>query len=143
MDEVVSLNLHAITKLRRDADGLLVYPGPHPKRRGARRKSAGQLTCPALHRFEDRGTRPEEPHGPLSTAVGGHKTLQRRWRLVVLLKRRDPAKPRFIVLGSPDPALHGPQLIDLYGARFQIECLFRDSKQCTGLLACQARAEAA
>jgi hypothetical protein len=55
----------------------------------------------------------------------------------------DPAKPRFIVLGSTDPELHGHKLIDLYVARFQIEFLFRDSQQFTGLLDCPARAEAA
>jgi hypothetical protein len=57
----------------------------------------------------------------LYTAVVWHKTLQRRLRLVVLLNRKDPAKPRFIVLGSTDPELNGHKLIDLYVARFQIE----------------------
>jgi DDE superfamily endonuclease len=38
LDEVVSLNLHAITTLRSDADCWFLYTGPHPKRRGARRK---------------------------------------------------------------------------------------------------------
>jgi hypothetical protein len=143
IDEVVSLNLHAITKLRSDADCLFFYTGPHPKRRGARRKYDGKVNFQALHRFEDLGTRPEEPHVHLYTAVVWHKTLQRRLRIVVLLNRKDPAKPRFIVLGSTDPALNGHKLIDLYVARFQIEFLFRDSKQFTGLLDCQARAEAA
>ena len=72
-----------------------------------------------------------------------HKTLKRRVRLVVLLNRKDPAKPRFIVLGSTDPELNGHKLIDLYAARFQIEFLFRDSTQFTGLLDGQARAAAA
>jgi hypothetical protein len=143
IDEVVSLNLHAITKLRSDADCVFLYTGPHPKRRGARRKYDGKVNFQALHRFEDLGTRPEEPHLHLYTAVVWHKTLQRRLRIVVLLNRKDPAKPRFIVLGSTDPALNGHKLIDLYVARFQIEFLFRDSKQFTGLLDCQARAEAA
>jgi hypothetical protein len=143
IDEVVSLNLHAITKLRSDADCLFLYTGPHPKRRGARRKYDGKVNFQALHRFEDLGTRPEEPHVHLYTAVVWHKTLQRRLRIVVLLNRKDPAKPRFIVLGSTDPALNGHKLLDLYVARFQIEFLFRDSKQFTGLLDCQARAEAA
>src|SRR6476646_9949980 len=43
MDAVVSLNLHAITKLRRDADCWFLYTGPHPQRRGARRKYAGKV----------------------------------------------------------------------------------------------------
>jgi DDE superfamily endonuclease len=143
IDAVVSLKLHAITKLRSDADCWFLYTGPHPKQRGARRKYDGKVDFQALHRFEDLGTRPEEPHVHLYTAMVWHKTLRRRLRLVVLLNRKDPAKPRFIVLGSTDPELHGHKLIDLYVARFQIEFLFRDSKQFTGLLDCQARAEAA
>jgi hypothetical protein len=96
-----------------------------------------------VSRFEDLGTREDEPHLHLYTAVVWHKTLKRRLRIVVLLNRKDPAKPRFIVLGSTDPELNGHKLIDLYAARFQIEFLFRDSKQFTGLLDCQARAASA
>src|SRR5437763_4856532 len=143
IDEVVSLGLHAITKLRSDANCMFLYTGPHPKRRGAKRKYDGKVDFQALSRFEDLGTREEEPHLHLYTAVVWHKTLKCRLRLVVLVNRKDPAKPRFIVLGSTDPELNGYKLIDLYAARFQIEFLFRDSKQFTGLLDCQARAAAA
>jgi hypothetical protein len=143
LDEVVSLELHAITKLRSDADCLFLYTGPHPKRRGARRKYAGKVDFQDLSCFEDLGTREDEPHLHLYTAVVWHKTLKRRLRLGVLLNRKDPAKPRFIILGSTDPALNGHKLLDLYAARFQIEFLFRDSKQFTGLLDCQARAASA
>src|SRR5262245_31976435 len=37
IDEVVGLDLHALTTLRSDADCLFLSTGPHPKRRGARR----------------------------------------------------------------------------------------------------------
>src|SRR5882672_10856537 len=121
IEEVVRLDLHAITKLRSDADCMFLYTGPHPKRRGARRKYDGKVNFQALHRFEDLGTRAEEPPRHLYTAVVWHKTLQRRLRIVVLLNRKDPAKPRCIVLGSPDPELHGHKLLDLYAARFQSE----------------------
>src|SRR6058998_571144 len=143
IDEVVRLDLHAITKLRSDTDCLFLYTGPHPKRRGARRKYAGKVNFQDLSRFEDLGTREDELYLHLYTTVVWHKTLKRRLRIVVLLNRKDPAKPRFIVLGSTDPELNGYKLIDLYAARFQIEFLFRDSKQFTGLLDCQARAESA
>jgi hypothetical protein len=143
LDEVVSLKLHAITKLRSDADCWFLYTGPHPKRRGARRKYDGKVNFQALSRFEDLGTMDDEPHLHLYTAVVWHKTLQRRLRIVVVLNRKDPAKPRFIVLGSTDTDLHGRKLVELYASRFQIELLFRDSKQFTGLLDCQARAESA
>src|SRR5262247_2259837 len=143
IDEVVDLNLHAITKLRSDADCVFLYTGLHPNRRGARRKYAGKVNFQDLSRFEDLGTREDEPHLHLYTAVVWHKTLHRRLRIVVLLNRKDPVKPRFIVLGSTDPELNGHKLIDLYASRFQIEFLFLDSKQFTGLLDCQARAESA
>src|ERR671932_766860 len=143
IDEVVSLDLHAITKLRSDADCWFLYTGPHPKRRGARRKYDGKVNFQTLSRFEDLGTMEEAPHLHLYTAVVWHKTLKHRLRIVVLLNRKDPAKPRFIVLGSTDPELNGHKLVELYAARFQIEFLFRDSKQFTGLLDCQARAAAA
>jgi hypothetical protein len=81
----------------------------------------------------------DEPHLHLYTAVVWHKTLQRHLRLVVVRNRKDPAKPRFIVLGATDTNLPGRQLIELSASRFQIEFLFRDSKQFTGLLDCQAR----
>jgi DDE superfamily endonuclease len=143
LDEVVSLKLHAITTLRSDADCWFLYTGPHPKRRGARRKYDGKVNFQALSRFEDLGSIDDEPHRHLYTAVVWHKTLQRRLRMVVLLNRKDPAKPRFSVLGSTDTDLHGRKRIELYASRFQIEFLFRDSKQFTGLLDCQARAESA
>jgi hypothetical protein len=143
LDKVVRLQLHAITKLRSDADCRFLYTGPHPKRRGARRKYDGKVNFQALSRFEDLGTMDDAPHLHLYTAVVWHKTLQRRLRIVVVLNCTDPAKPRFIVLGSTDTELHGRKLIELYASRFQIEFLFRDSKQFTGLLDCQARAESA
>src|SRR5207245_7544870 len=64
-------------------------------------------------------------------------------RVGVLVNRKDPHKPRFIVLASTDLALDGRKVVEFYRARFQIEFLFRDSKQFTGLSDCQARAEAA
>jgi hypothetical protein len=111
--EVVSLDLPAITTRRSDADCWFLDTGPHPKRRGAKRTYEGKVDFQVLSRVEDLGTRAEEAPRHLYTAVVWHKTRQRRWRLVVLRNRTDPAQPRVIVLGSTDPELHGHQLIDL------------------------------
>jgi hypothetical protein len=113
LDEVVSRKLHAITTRRSDADCGLLYTGPHPQRRGARRPDDGKVTFQALSRCEDLGTMADAPQLPLYTAVVWHKTLQRRWRLGGLRHRTDPVKPRFIVLGSTETALHGRNLIEL------------------------------
>jgi len=143
IDQVVSLELHPITKLRCDADCLFLYTGPHPHRRGARRKYDGKVNWQDLRRFEDLGTIEGEEQVHLDTAMVWHKSLKRRLRVVVLVNRKDPAKPRHMILASTDLELDGRKLVEFYGARFQIEFLFRDSKQFTGLTECQARNESA
>jgi DDE superfamily endonuclease len=143
IDEVLDLKLHPITKLRCDANCLFLYPGPHPKRRGPKRKYDGKVNFQDLHRVESLGTLEEAQHVHLSTAIVWHVSLKRKLRVVVLVNRQDPHKPRYIVLASTDLELNGRKLVEFYVARFQIEFLFRDSKQFTGLADCQARAEAA
>jgi hypothetical protein len=143
LDEAVRLDLHPITKLRCDADCRFLSPGPHPKRRGARRKYDGKVNFQDLRRFASLGPMAEADHLHLYTAIVWHVTLKRTLRLVVVVNRKAPATPRSIVLASTDLALDGHKLVELYGARFQIAFLCRDSKQFTGLSDGQARAEAA
>jgi len=142
MDEVVALNLHPITKLRCDANCRFLYTGPHPQRRGPRRKYAGQVNFQDLRRFASLGPRPEAAHVQLYTTLVWHVSLKRTGRVVVLVNRKNPAKPRYLVLASTALDLDGHTLVELYGARFQIEFLFRDSNQFTGRADCQGRAEA-
>jgi hypothetical protein len=142
IDEVVALKLHPITKLRADADCRFLYTGPHPTRRGAKRKYEGKVNFQDLHRFEALGTLEEHAHVHLYTATVWHVSLKRKLRVVVLVNRKDPHKPRSIVLASTDLELDGRKLVEYYVARFQIEFLFRDSKQFTGLADCQSRAAA-
>jgi DDE superfamily endonuclease len=139
--EVTALKLHPITKLRHDANCWFLYTEPHPKRRGRRRKYDGKVNFQDLHRFESLGPLEEKPHIHLYTALVWHVSLKRRLRVVVLINRKEVTKPRYIVLASTDLALAGHKLVELYVARFQIEFLFRDSKQFTGLADCQSRAE--
>lgn len=143
IDEVRSLDLHAITKLRCDADCLFLFTGPHPKRPGRKRKYAGKVSFQDLSRFEYIGALAGVDDVHLYTGIVWHQTLKRRLRLVVLVNRKEPTKPRYIVLAATDVELEGHKLVELYAARFQIEFLFRDSKQFTGLSECQARDEAA
>src|SRR5262249_50086926 len=118
IDAVVVLELHPITKLRADADCRFLYAGPHLKRRGARRKYAGKVNFQDPSRFEHLGTLEAPPHVHLYTALVWHVSLKRKLRVVVLLNRKDPAKPRYIVLASPDLELDGRKLVEYYVARF-------------------------
>ena len=55
----------------------------------------------------------EAEHLHLYTAVVWHVTLKRQLRLVVVVNRKAPAKPRSIVLASTDLALDGRKLGEL------------------------------
>jgi hypothetical protein len=139
IDEVVKLKLHPITKLRCDANCLFLYTGLHPRRRGPRRKYDGKVDWQDLRRFDDLGRMEGQAHLHLYTSVVWHKSLKRCLRVVVLVNRQNPAKPRYIILASTDLELDGQTIVEYYGARFQIEFLFRDGKQFTGLSDCQSR----
>jgi hypothetical protein len=102
LDEVVALKLHPITKLRHDANWRFLSTGPHPQRRGPKRKYDGKVTCHALGRVEALGPLEERDQVHLSTALVWHVSLKRTLRGVGLVNRKDPPKPRYIVLASTD-----------------------------------------
>lgn len=144
LDAVVSAHRHVITKLRCDADCYFLHTAPRmPGQRGRTRKYDGKVNFQDLARFTCVGALADEPHITVYTAVVWHKGLGRKLRLVVLVNRKDPKKPRYIVLATTDVTLDATTLVRYYQARFQIEFLFRDAKQFTGLRDCQARDAAA
>ena len=66
-------------------------------------------------------------------------SLKRKVRLAYLLDCRDPKRVGRILLFSTDIHMGASDILDFYKARFQIEFIFRDAKQFTGLTDCQAR----
>jgi hypothetical protein len=105
--EVVDLKLHPIPKLRHDANCRFLYTGAHPKRRGPKRTSDGKGNFHDLDRFESLGPLAARDHGHLDTALVWHVSLKHQLRVVVLVSRKDPHQPRFMVLASTDLALDG------------------------------------
>ena len=141
---VTQAGWQVITKLRSDADCYFLHTAPRqPGQKGRSRKYDGKVDWQDLRRFESRGTWPDEAHIHLYTARLWQKRLQRAMRVVVLVNRKDPDKPRYIVLASTALELDAHTLVAYYQARFQIEFLFRDAKQFTGLTDCQMRDEKA
>lgn len=133
---VRQLDLHVLSKLRRDANLRYLFEGLQ-KPRGRKRVYAGKvdLSAPtAMTRVED-----VQPDITLYTAVVWHVSLKRQIRLAYLHDTRNPNKPRFVVLFSTDIEQCPKAIHRLYHLRFQIEFLFRDGKQFTGLEDCQAR----
>ena len=133
---VTDLELEAIGKLRRDADLRYLYQGEYSGR-GRPRKYAGQVDLTDHSNFEYITQLTDDVK--LYTAVVWSISLKRKIRLVYLVKSSESNSNSYAVLFSTDLELDAYSIYLYYKARFQIEFLFRDSKQFTGLADCQAR----
>jgi len=137
VDGVEVFGLHTIGKLRCDADMRYFYTGPKREKGSGRQKTYdGKVNWQDLSRFHSVTV---QDGIEIYTQVLNHVSLKRTLRVVVLLDVRDRDKPRYALLFSTDIDLDALTLYRYYKARFQIEFLFRDSKQFTGLTDCQAR----
>lgn len=135
---VRALELHLVSKLRHDANLRYLYQGPQ-KQFGARRKYDGKVKFDDLSRFEYVGEVEKDTH--LYTLVVNSIKLKCNIRLVYVLNLRHPDKPSYALLFSTDTDLEAKCIYRYYKARFQIEFIFRDAKQFTGLGHCQARGQ--
>lgn len=136
VDGTIDLNLQVISKLRCDANLRYLYTGIQ-KRRGRPRKYADKVDFHNLTGLTWVET--VQPGIDLYTAVVWSVALKRTIRLAYLLNHQDPQKPRFVVLFSTDLDQDAKQIYTLYQLRFQVEFIFRNAKQFTGLQDCQAR----
>ncbi len=75
----------------------------------------------------------------LHPLVLNHVSLKCNMKVVVLLNQKNENKKKYVILFSTDTDLEAKTLLKYYKARFQIEFIFRDAKQFTGLCDCQAR----
>lgn len=136
VDGVCALNLHQIGKLRSDANLRYLYEGLQ-KPRGCPRKYDGKVCFNDLTRLPSASLL--DSRTVFHTAVVWHVSLQRKIRIVVLLNPRKSGKIGLAILFSTDVDLAPALIVEYYRARFQIEFIFRDAKQFTGLCDCQSR----
>ena len=137
VDGVRQLDLHMIGKLRSDANMRYLYTGPKREKGSGRQKTYdGKVNWQDLSRFEYVDT---EEEIEIYTLILNHVSLKRNLRVVVLRDQSNKDKIRQAILFSTDTELDAKTLVRYYKARFQVEFIFRDAKQFTGLCDCQAR----
>lgn len=134
---VCDLGLDQIGKLRIDANLRYLYQGPKRPGPGRAKTYDGKVNWDDLSRFEHVET--EDDHIVLYHQVLNHVQFQCNLRVVLVV---DTKHNRRAVLFSTDVDLDALAIYRYYKARFQIEFLFRDAKQFTGLTDCQARSQA-
>ena len=133
------LGLQAIGRLPRNACLRYPYLGPRRRGRGRPRRFDGTFQRQDVSRLQRLELAPAQVtlyHGQLH-----HRTFQ-RWLQVVYVVPAPSQTAAGVLLFSTDLALHPHQIYHSYRARFQIEFLFRDTKQHLGLTHGQARSQA-
>lgn len=131
---------HLITRLRHDAALYYLWTkGREPGQRGPTRRYDGKVVFDKLARWQAQGVHPIHDHIQLYSALLYSKHFERRLQVVLLL---DTRRQTYVLLASTDEQQSASQIAHYYHLRFQIELLFRDAKQFTGLSHCQARSDA-
>ncbi len=136
-----STDLEIICKLRQDANLKYLYKGPKRKGRGRPKKHDGKVDTKNIDKRRFKETFRDETV-ILFQAIVWSVSLKRNIN-VVYVEFLDEGQPtrRYALLFSTDLTLNGISIYKFYKGRFQIEFLFRDAKQFTGLTHCQARSE--
>jgi hypothetical protein len=135
VEGVTSLKLEAIGKLRRDANLRYLNQDKYLGR-GRPRKYAGKVDLTDYSNFEL--VTQISDNLALYTAVVWSISLKRPIRICYLLNNSG-FSGSYAVLFCTNLKLSPYSIYLYYKARFQIEFIFRDSKQFTGLADCQAR----
>lgn len=133
---VIGLEFFHVGRLRVDANLKWLYEGPHGKR-GRPKKYDGKVNFSEgiPDRFEYEGELDDGSH--LYYGIVWNVNLKMKVK-VVLLHKVEGNKEAKVILFSTDLNIDPLRLICYYKARFQIEFIFRDAKQYTGLTDCQA-----
>lgn len=136
VDVVNSLGLHIVGKLRIDAHLKWLHTGEYSGQGRPKKYGDKVVINEHLSRFNDEGTLTDNTRVYSENVYS--VSLKKEVRVVVLMSECGKGRA---ILFSTDTKLDPLTLVSYYKARFQIEFLFRDAKQYTGLTHCQATHE--
>lgn len=137
IDGVTNRHRHQIGRLRYDANMRYLYTGPKREKGSGNQKTYdGKVDWQDLSRFTYHHTQDDIA---LYSQILNHPCFKRNLKVVVLLNEKIKRKKNYVILFSTDPHLEAQRLVTYYKARFQIEFIFRDAKQFTGLSDAQTR----
>ena len=144
---MVLLGFVMVSRLRKDTVLRYIYTGPRTGRRGAPKKFDGRLDPenPDLGRMERVDGLCGEEEGEYYTLVTNVKCLKRNVRLVIWYPKglagvREKGGG-YKLFFSTDTEMDAEKCVMVYKSRFQLEFVFRDGNQFTGLEDCQARSK--
>jgi hypothetical protein len=138
VDGVLALGWNYIGKLRQDANLKYLYRGKHRPGPGRQKKYDGKVSPSDRNGKYFSLAETLEGGTQLWTAVVWSVSLRCEIRVVCSV-RITQGKEHYALLFSTDINLSAGEIVTYYRARFQIEFLFRDARQHTGMIDSQSR----
>jgi len=140
VDSVLGAELHFISRLRDDSVLMYNYYGKPTGKRGRPKKFEGRVNIkdPDTSYFEKEICGEELT---IYTAVVHSKAFNIEIKLAIAVFSKNGHEVARKLYFSTDLQQQGRQIVCYYRSRFQIEFLYRDAKQHTGLTDCQARSK--
>ena len=139
-DQIVSMDMHLICRLRDDADLRYINKDKPTGKKGRPRKYSGKIILNNIDKIYFTFISQDEESTVYSAEVYS-KALKRTIKLVHVTYRNAKGKKTCKLYFSTDVSMPATDILLYYRSRFQIEFLYRDGKQYTGLNDSQARSE--
>ena len=140
VDSIVLMNFHLISRMRDDADLRYISKDKPTGKKGRPRKYSGKIILKNIDKTYFTFISQNEESTVYSAEVYS-KALKRTIRLVHVTYLNAKGKETCKLYFSTDVSMPATDVLLYYRSRFQIEFLYRDGKQYTGLNDSQARSE--
>lgn len=139
VNPLVNNGFTIISRLRDDADLKYIFEGEQKQGRGRPRKYVGKIDLKNIDLTKLNSVSIQEKE-EIFTGIVFSKSLKININLVIV-KTKKKDKWTHKLYFSTDSNHDWKEVLKLYKSRFQIEFLYRDAKQFSGLNDCEARSE--
>jgi hypothetical protein len=140
VDKVLSIKMHLVSRLRDDADLKYLFYGERTGKKGRPRKHDGKIDWTNLNQDYFQITE-VDAQTTVYSAIVYSKSFKRNIKIACEFTTSEKGKVTHKIYFSTDLEMEAADIIKYYRSRFQIEFLYRDGKQHTGLEHSQARSK--
>ncbi len=140
VDHVIQSDMHLISRLRDDANLQYLHRGKPSGKRGRPKKYDGKVDNTNIDKSHFKLVSKDE-QAVIHSAIVYSISLRRNIRVAHALYCNPKGKQHHKLYFSTDIQMDASDILKYYQSRFQIEFLYRDGKQHSGLNDCQARSQ--
>lgn len=136
----VEAGFEIISRLRDDADLQYIFSGEQHKGKGRKKKYGGKIVFSRLDQ-KYANLISEVENERIFSLIAYSKSLKMNSNIVIVYTKNSKGNWSHKIYFSTDLKQNWDEILAMYRLRFQIEFLYRDAKQFTGLNHCEARSK--